>query len=215
MKNQLTLKNRTIGLAISSFMPCVLALSFLLLAGCGSLTRSDAPATSTWWLEPLAGNGLSDGVDDDDRTSVLVHVSVVPGLDTANILNLSPNAELSYYTGARWTDELPELLNSLIARSLESDGRYQVVSRRNSRNLDRCILRVEVKAFYAELNQAGNTDEVLISMSGAYRCEGAPGREFHIERRTAVSTNKMSTIVAAFQSGLNASLEQILAQISE
>lgn len=185
-----------------------------LLAGCSGLTKSDAPASSIWWLKPLTAS--SDTVSSnagDTSTNVLVLVSVVPGLDTANILNLSPNAELSNYSGAHWADELPELLNSLIGRTMESRGGYAVVSRRNSRNLDRCLLRLVVEAFYAELDQAGSTEDVHIAYSGEYLCEGAPVRYLEYDSRTPVMAEKMSSIVASFQSGLNESLERLMHQI--
>lgn len=193
----------------------VIVLMALGLSGCSGLTTSDSAAISTWWLEPLAGSGsaVNDSPESSDNTSVLVSVTVVPGLDTANILNLSPNAELNYYTGARWADELPELLNSLVGRTLESQGGYQVVSRRNSLNLDRCILRLEVKAFYAELSQSGKTEDVHISFSGEYSCVGDPSRFFKVDSRTPVKADRIGSIVASFQTGLNSSLEQLLTQI--
>lgn len=209
------LKNNDFEVPRSMLRLCVIVLMALVLSGCGGLTKSDSAAISTWWLEPLpeSGSAVNNSPERSDNAIVLVSVTVVPGLDTANILNLSPNAELNYYTGARWADDLPELLNSLVGRTLEAQGGYQVVSRRNSLDLDRCILKLEVKAFYAELSQAGNTEDVHISFSGEYSCEGDPSRFFKVDSRTPVKANRMGSIVASFQTGLNASLAQLLTQI--
>jgi len=209
------LKNNDFEVPRSMLRLCVIVLMALVLSGCGGLTKSDSAAISTWWLEPLpeSGSAVNNSPERSDNAIVLVSVTVVPGLDTANILNLSPNAELNYYTGARWADDLPELLNSLVGRTLEAQGGYQVVSRRNSRDLDRCILRLEVKAFYAELSQSGKTEDVHISFSGEYSCEGDPSRFFKVDSRTPVKVEKMGSIVSSFQAGLNAALEQLLAEI--
>ena len=209
------LKNRDFGVPRSVLKLCLVVCATLVLNGCASLTKSDAAPITIWWLEPLTGSepALSDAAEKAGDINVLVNVTVVPGLNTANILNLSPNAELSHYRGARWAGELPELLNSLVERTLTSRGGYQVVSRRDSRDLNRCVLQFEVKAFYAELNQAGSSEDVHIAFSGEYNCAGAANRLLKVDSRTPVKTNQLSSIVASFQTGLNASLEQLLTQI--
>lgn len=209
------LKNRGFEVSRSAIKLCLVVFATLVLNGCASLTKSDAAPITIWWLEPLTGSEpvQSDTSEKASDINVLVNVVVVPGLNTANILNLSPNAELSHYSGARWAGELPELLNSLVERTLASRGGYQVVSRRDSRDLNRCVLQLEVKAFYAELNQAGSSEDVHIAFSGEYSCAGVANRLLKVDSRTPVTANKLSSIVTSFQTGLDASLEQLLIQI--
>jgi ABC-type uncharacterized transport system auxiliary subunit len=185
------------------------------LVGCSSLTKSDAPAANTWWLEPLVAGAVDSGasVATDDRVSVLVDIDVIPGLDTPDILNLAPNAELSRYTGARWADDLPELLRSLVSRSLESTGHYEVVNRRNSRNLDRCQVRLQVQAFYAELSATGSTNNIRVSMIGDYVCNNSDRRVLDFDTRVPVNGDRMGSIVAAFQSGLNQAMEELITRL--
>ena len=45
-------------------------------------------------------------------------VSAVPGLDTDRVLALSTDARLNQYANARWPDHLPEVLTSVMKRSL-------------------------------------------------------------------------------------------------
>lgn len=193
----------------------LLVCATLVLNGCAGLTKSDSVPVSIWWLEPLNASApaVSDASGESSSTNVLVSVTVVPGLNTANILNLSPNAELSHYSGARWASALPELLGSLIERTLESQGGYRIVSRGTSRDLNRCLLQLEVKAFYAELNHAGSTADVHIAFAGEYSCRGAVNRPLKVDLRTPVQADRLSSIVSSFQSGLNASLTQLLGQI--
>lgn len=215
MKIQSMSKN---NLVYSSLLTKAVAIGVMtvFLIGCSSLTKSDAPAINTWWLEPLAAGGSSDGsVATDERASVLVNIDVIPGLDTPDILNLAPNAELSRYTGARWADDLPELLRSLVSRSLESTGRYEVVNRRNSRNLDRCQVRLQVRAFYAELSASGSTNNIRVSISGDYICKDSDRRVLDFDTRVPVSSDKMGSIVAAFQSGLNQAMEELITRLQQ
>lgn len=209
------LKNRVFKISGRILKLGLLVCTTLVLNGCAGLTKSDSAPVSIWWLEPLneSAPAASDASGESSNTNVLVSVTVVPGLNTANILNLSPNAELNHYSGARWAGELPELLSSLVERTLESQGGYQIVNRGTSRNLNRCLLQLEVKAFYAELNHTGSTDDVHIAFTGEYRCQGAASRPLKIDSRTPVKADKLSSIVSSFQSGLNAALKQLLSQI--
>lgn len=51
----------------------------LLVSACSGLTRSDKPATKTWWLKPLTG--VSQKPVPVKVTKVDLSVRVVPGLD--------------------------------------------------------------------------------------------------------------------------------------
>jgi len=86
---------------------CLLIL-IVSLTGCSGLTRSDQPATKTWWLEPYAG--MAHEVSPGAPKLVEISVTVVPGLDTDRILTLSDDAQLNDFAAARWADNLPERL---------------------------------------------------------------------------------------------------------
>ena len=208
-------KNRTARLPGVAMKLTIGVLLTVLLSGCGSLTKSNIPAIHTWWLVPIQANSVA-AASPDASTAVLVNVEVIPGLDTADILTLSPNAELSRFTGARWADELPELLRSLTGRSLASTGQYDIVSRRDSPNLHRCQLRLQVKAFYAELSGSGIPEDVRIAMSAEYYCKNkATRRVLEFDKRIPVNADKMGTIVAAFQSGLNQAMTELSSQMQQ
>ena len=189
----------------------------LFLTGCGGLTKSDVPAINTWWLEPLHSTAVTapDGSQGRQPTSVLVAIDVIPGLDTAAILTLTPDAQLNRFSGARWTGELPVLLNSLVSRSLDGSGKFEVVTRRDSRDLDRCMLRLQVRAFYAELAANDNVEDVRIAMSGDFSCKDTLTRRLEFDKRVAVGSDHMANIVAAFQSGLDQILNELIGQIQQ
>jgi ABC-type uncharacterized transport system auxiliary subunit len=191
----------------SGFIELLLCLpAVLLLTACGGLTQSDKPAISIWWLKPYEASVTQAPVEKLTRLSV--EVSVVPGLDTDKILTLSGDAELNHYSGARWTDNLPELLESLTSRTLQSSGRFDVVPVNTSAGLDGCVLTLELQEFYSINNV------VRVTMNGQYSCETGVSIPINAKASTQNNAESISTIVASFQQATNKVMQQILTSIS-
>ncbi len=179
------------------------------LAGCGGLLQSDAPPLSHWWLDPV---DLSGATSPDFAGHLVVQLSVVPGLDTDRILNLDEQARLNRYSGARWPDHLPELLGSLVARSLESAVNSPVRTGEHARQAE-CLLQLEVRRFYGRIDTAGVTRAVEIEIRGIEAC-GETTVPVSTLQRVTVETNRMHAIVSAFQQGLDRGLQEISGQLA-
>ena len=189
---------------------CLLSIAFAVSA-CGGLTRSDKPAISTWWLKPYTGTlqmAYPKAV-----LSVAVTVTVVPGLDTDQILTLSDNAELNHISGARWADNLPELLTSLVARTLQAAGRFKIVSDYDGKAEEDCNLELELRQFFTTLNPAGQTSEVNIAINGQYQCGSAEPIVVTSSASVPVDNVRINVIVAAFQKATDMVMEDILSQL--
>ncbi len=182
----------------------------LMMAGCGGLIHSDKPAESTWWLEPFT-ESLSQ-TEAGPAAKIAVRISVVPGLDTDNILTLSDNAQLNHYSGARWADHLPELVDSLTTRTLQASGRYDVVAGQRDNLAEDCELRLEVREFFALLAPSGDTSSVRLAMDGGYWCDSGEHRMVKLEASIPVYEQNMSSIVNAFQTGMNSVMRDLLQQ---
>lgn len=178
------------------------------LGACGGLTQSDKPAVTTWWLNPFTGVAQTE--NPAPVASVSVSVAVVPGLDTDQILTLSDDSELKPYAAARWVDNLPELTKSLVSRTLEASGSFEVVSERARAEHKRCDLQLELREFFANLNSSGQTRSVQISMHGSYQCESEALIPIQIKASVPVQDNRMRTIVAAFQQAMNSAMMDLL-----
>ena len=107
--------------AVFCLLPAILAIN-----ACSGLTQSDRPATNTWWLEPYTD--MSGLPSSDPALLVAVSVTVVPGLDTDRILTLSQKSQLNHYSGARWADNLPELLTSMVTRTIQASPRFELAA---------------------------------------------------------------------------------------
>jgi len=193
--------------------PVVFCLLILVLSinACGGLTRSDKPATKTWWLEPTAG--IAQEKPSTDVLLVAISVTAVPGLDTDRILTLSDDAQLNQFAAARWADNLPELVTSLTGRSLQASGRFEVVSDRTKGVSEDCNLQLELREFFALLKTSGQTRAVQVAIDGHYQCDSAAAVVLHLDASIPVNDNRISVIVAAFQQAMDSVITKLAEQL--
>ena len=194
--------------------PVVFCLSFIAvcLGACSGLTQSDKPAVISWWLVPYTN--VAESEPPDPVSSVLVSVAVVPGLDTDRILALSENSVLKPYSSARWVENLPELTTSLVSRTLQASGRFEVVSERARASYNRCDLQLELREFFASLGASGQTRSVHIALNGSYQCESEALIPVRLKASVPVSDGRMKDIVAAFQQALDRVMQDLLVELS-
>ena len=189
---------------------CLLILA-ISVSACGGLTRSDKPATKTWWLEPYTG--MMQETPSDQVRLIALSTTVVPGLDTDRLLTLSEDAELNQFAAARWADNLPELATSLVSRTLEASGRFEIVSNRTGGGSEDCDLQLELREFYARLNATGQTTGVRVAIHGRYQCESAAPVDLYLNASIPVHDDRISVIVAAFQQAMNSAMKEMLEQL--
>ncbi len=192
------------------FVFSLLLLSFLLNA-CSGLTSSDQSASTTWWLKPYTG-AMQVNPHEASRM-IAVSVTVVPGLDTNRILTLSDDAELNRYASARWADNLPELVTSLVGRTLEASGRFKIAIDRAGRSSENCELRLELQEFFARLGPSGQTTGVQVTIDGRFQCESSESVLLKLSTSIPVNDDRMSVIVAAFQQAMNSVMRDLHKQL--
>ena len=188
---------------------CLLVL--LSVSACSGLTSSDKPAITKWWLKPYTG--LSQVTPPGPVELVDLSVVAVPGLDTDRILTLSDDAALKHYAGARWVDNLPELVTSLLGRSLEATGRFEILAGRRGTGIENCSLVLELREFYASLSPGGRTSKVQVALNGRYHCESESPLVIQVSASIAVNDDRMEVIVAAFQQAMDSVMKDMLDQL--
>jgi len=181
------------------------------LTACGSLNQSDRPAVTSWWLEPYIDS--PQVMVSAPLRSVALTVTAVPGLDSDQILTLSDAAVIKPYAGARWVEHLPELMTSLLGRSLEASGRFEMLPDRAGQGTERCDLQLELRKFFADLNSDGRTTGVRIAINGHFQCESAAPVVVQSSVTMPVADERMTVIVAAFQQALDRVTQNILEQL--
>jgi ABC-type uncharacterized transport system auxiliary subunit len=141
---------------------------------------------------------------------VSLSVSAIPGLDSERILTFSSDSELNHLAAARWPDNLPELTASLVSRTLQSAGRFDVVTVRDGKTAADCDLHLLIEKFYAVIGPSHRASAVRVAMTGRYACRGGRSGDFDLNSNVAVGDMRMATIVAAFQRAVDDVLAQLL-----
>ena len=180
------------------------------LSGCGGMLTSDEPPEHVYWLEAATlqlGVAPMEGLP---KLSVVVHT--IPGLDTDRILVKGPGARMNYYAGARWPDHLPEVVTAIVRLSLESSGRFSRVSNRSPAKSDEWLLELEVREFFAVATTAESAPQVNVHLAGHLNC-GFGATAISATAKVLAQDNRLSMIVAAFQSAMNKALISLGGQL--
>jgi ABC-type uncharacterized transport system auxiliary subunit len=186
------------------------ALLALLLAGCGNLLTSEQPTRHHYLLSPIAAEpALTNRQTAPELTLGLV---AIPGLDTDRILALGTDARLNPYANARWPDHLPEVLASVIRRSLEATGRYAAVREAEAGVREDWTLNLEVREFYGIQDASGATTAVRVALAGNVACGGAT-HTLRLSEATPVAEERLAAVVAAHQAGLDAVTRQLIDRV--
>jgi cholesterol transport system auxiliary component len=123
-------------------LPLVLAS-----AGCaGSLLGPSGDAADVYRLEIAAVAGSAE------RLPLALGVArprAAASLDTDRIAVVQPDSRFDYFAGVRWSEPGPQMLQALIVRALQLDGRYEVIVATPSRVPADLLLDVELRRFEA------------------------------------------------------------------
>jgi ABC-type uncharacterized transport system auxiliary subunit len=180
------------------------ALPVLLLQACGGILTSEQPAKQYYLLVPYETSPAAA----EPVAQIGVSVTAVPGLDTDHIQALGADSRLNRYSNARWPDHLPEVLTSVLRRSLESSGNldtlFSAVTTAGAWNL-----QLEVRQFYGRQDAAGDTESVIVELAGTLVCADLR-QPVHLQASSRVGEQRLSVVVAAHQSGLDSVTRDLL-----
>jgi ABC-type uncharacterized transport system auxiliary subunit len=112
-----------------------------------------------------------------------------------------------------WPEHLPEVLASVLTRSFEQGGWGAVRSGDRARGAGECLLDLETRAFYGRVNSEHVTQRVEVRFDGTLNCETTQ-QPVSARQEIPVAENRMGTIVAAFQTALGESVEDLTAAMA-
>lgn len=189
--------------------PVALFALALGVAACNGALESRQPAPHRWWLEPPP---LTLETPAYRQATLVVTLDVVPGLDTDRVLNLSPDHRLNHFAGAHWADNAPELIGSLLRRSLNNSTAFAAVTLHHGAASKTCRLDLEVDAFHARIDAEGVAYAVEVGWQGQFECAGVR-RSVRVESSQPAQGNRMAGLVSAFQAALNQSAATLAGQL--
>ena len=182
----------------------------LLMQACGGILTSENAAKQYYLLQPL--EAPAPRADAAQRHALSVNVTAVPGLDTDRIMALGADARLNRYSNARWPDHLPEVLVSVLRRSLEESGRFSAVTTDVRTPADAWSLELEIQQFYGVQSASGVTRSVIVELAGELACGGL-SRRIRLEHDSPVAEERLAAVVSAHQEGLDAVTRDLLSTI--
>ena len=169
--------------------------------GCASLLTSDLPAETVYWL---AAPSLER--TEPTRASISVHITAAPGLDTDRLLVRGPGPTLRNYAGARWADNIPEVMATLVRTALEDSGQFERVAASGGTD---SVLELEIRAFFAVIESEQTPPAVEVEIRGYLECAGATLPILIVER-TQATQNTLTEIVIGFQRAVNGGVLELV-----
>ena len=188
-----------------------LLLTTALLTACSGVMDSSQPIKQHYMLMPYSG--AASATETTQKVALSMSVSAIPGLDTDRVLAIDSDARLNHYANARWPDHLPEVLTSVIKRSLASTGQFSTVEFGTRAGSDEWLLTLEVQQFYGLQTSSGNTSSVKVEFTGTIEC-GESQASFTLSDSETVAEERLAVVVAAHQRGLDNITGQLLQEIS-
>jgi len=182
-------------------------LPVLLLQACSGILTSEQPARQYYLLAPYETSAAAA----EPIAQIDVSVTAVPGLDTDHIQALGADSRLNRYSNARWPDHLPEVLTSVLSRSLESSGNLDTAG---SATAGAWNLQLEVRQFYGRQDAAGDTRSVIVELAGTLVCADSR-QQVHLQASSPVGEQRLSVVVAAHQSGLDSVTRDLLGLLKQ
>jgi cholesterol transport system auxiliary component len=199
------------------------ALMCAALAACSGLLHSNARPDQVYFLRatPSQGNPPGGVVKASLRLSP---PNAAPGLESAQIVLVQPDRRMSFYLASRWPASTPNVVETLAIEKLRGSGLWQSVGDATSAFPADYVLQMTIRRFEADYGDAGGASAggghapvvhvVLDCMLGRRE-----GREviatFLAEGAAPAAANKLSAVVAAFETAANAALDSLSAQAAQ
>lgn len=181
------------------------------LSGCSAITslNSAAKPMDTYDLRPARG---SKAGGQRARTLLVAQPQATAALATDRITVKPDLASITYLPDARWSDELPALVQSLLIRSISETGRVSYVGRTDAGPIPDKALLVRIDAFEVVVLGDGTFEvQVAIDLTLVNDADQRIIATRNFSQSSAVSSDDPKAIVAVFQAVLN----EILPSISD
>jgi cholesterol transport system auxiliary component len=190
----------------------VLALSG---TGCaGSLLGPSGEAPEIYRLE------VADAAGDAARLPLALGVArprAAVSLDTERIAVVQPDNRFDYFAGVRWSEPAPQMLQAVVVRALQSEGRYEVVVAAPNRVPTDLLLDIELRRFEAVYAAGGAAPSVRVEFQ-ATMVDPRQGRRLSsvvASAEVVAADNRRDAVVDAFQRATAEAVQALAAWVRE
>ena len=179
------------------------------LSGCSAITSINAATKplDTYDLRPAAGSAKGRRTS---RTLLVARPQAPAALATDRIMVKPDAASITYLPDARWSDEIPAVVQSLLIRSISETGRVAYVGRSDAGPIPDKALLVRIDAFEVNALADGTFEAELdfdLTIINDKDQRVVASRRF--SQSQPVANDSAKAIVAVFQEALNVLLPAI------
>ncbi len=138
-------------------------------------------------------------------------------LDTERIAVVQPDNRFDYFAGIRWSEPAPQMLQALIVRALQSDGRYEVVLAAPSRVPADLLLDLELRRFEAVYAAGGAAPSVRVEFQATLVDPPRARRVSSIlaSSEVAAADNRRDAVLDAYQRATAEAVQTLAAWLRE
>jgi cholesterol transport system auxiliary component len=182
--------------------------------GCTGLFHSDARPEQVYLLR---ASPVPQGTVAIASSLRLDRPTASPGLETTQIMLVQSDRRMSFFLAARWPALPANMVEMLAVEKLRSSGLWQSVADSTSPFPSDYVLLVNVRRFEADYTNGNAAPEVHVVLDCIVgKREGREViKSFLAEGTVPASANKLSAVVAAFESATNAALDSLSTQAIE
>ncbi len=139
-----------------------------------------------------------------------------PGLDTNRIAVLRNNNQLDYYFGARWGVTAPQLVQSFLIDTLQSQRGFKSVAAETARIDAEYLLELQLKDFQAEYATENADPSVRITLGGNLISIKTRKLVAPVAATTTVraTDNRLSAVVTAFETAMRQASAEVSTQLA-
>jgi len=184
-------------------------LCVVVIAGCSGF-KSSEPTTQTYLLRPALPAKLASTVPGSDATLTVLLPAALPGLAGEHIALLQSGQRFDWYRDARWSGELPPLVQAAIIDALRAGGRFATVASEDAPFGSTYLLEVEIRHFEADYT-AGGLPVIRIELTGTLgtRVDRTVILSYTATGQATADADRLQSVTSAFQSAFAQALAQL------
>ncbi len=187
----------------------------VLSTGCvGSLLESNVEAPEVY---RLAGPGLPDRGDPLPLALAVAPPRAAASLDTERNAVVQPDSRVDYFSGVRWAEPAPQMLQQLLVRALAADGRFATVVAAPSRVPADLSLDVELRSFEAVYAAGAGVPlvsvEMQVTLVNARKAQRLAS--FVVRAQAAAADNRRTAVLESFERATAEALQETVVRLRE
>ena len=133
------------------------------LSACGFTLPGSGPAPNTYDLSPKSS--FDEDLPNIKLQLVVEEPSSARGIDSDRITLRPSPIEIKYFSGARWVDRAPRMVQILLVESFENTGKIVAVGRQSIGLRPDFSIKSDLREFQAEYFEAGGQPRIHVRLN--------------------------------------------------